>query len=198
MKGSRRRQPGVERLEAKSLLSSMSALPAPLAQGAIHVATIAEPNPNFDHQIFLSGTAHGVYTRHNGLPDVGASYSVLAIGKLVPTGRTVAAGSLHSLGFIGQGHATGTLWLVAPGGVLKLELTGPVQNGFSALPGEFTFRVTAGTGRYRHDTGSGTVDVALTSPTGSPGPGSVQHGQAALVFHSTPPPPPRPAFPGAG
>jgi hypothetical protein len=48
-----------------------------------------------------------------------------------------------------------------------VELQGPEQPGFSALPEQFSYRVTGGTGAYEHLSGHGSLTLSLhATPAG--------------------------------
>jgi hypothetical protein len=174
---------GFETLEAVTLLSGMGArlpiIPAVIAPEPLIPLATTTP-------VVFNGTARGFYTSSAGVPDVGTSSNVFASGRLLGLGGSTVNGSLHSTGFIAQGHATGTLTIHAPRGNLTLSLTGPTQPGFSPLPGQFAFKIQGGTGRYAHASGGGTVDVKL-SPISSAGMNGV--GLITLTFHSNVPTP---------
>ena len=177
-KHSRNRRLDVESLESMTLLSGMTAVvghPLPAAQ----ISSQAIPLPII---VGLKGTTHGTYTS-SSFPDVGTSYSVSTAGKLSGYGVGTVYGTLHSLGFIASGHASGTLHVVLPGGTLTLKLTGPTQKGFSPLPKQFSFEITKGTGKFHNATGDpvgkGTVNVTIKP---GPGAGLQGHGQVTLTF----------------
>ncbi len=176
----RNRRLEVESLESMTLLSGMTAVvghPLPAAQ----ISSQTIPLPII---VGLKGTTHGVYNA-SSFPDVGTSYSVYTAGKFQGYGPGVVYGTLHSLGFLASGQATGTLHVILPGGTLTLTLTGPTQKGFSPLPKQFSFEITKGTGKFHNATGDpvgkGTVSVALKPGPGA-GAGLNGHGQVTLTF----------------
>jgi hypothetical protein len=73
--------------------------------------------------------------------------------------------------------ATGSMTIAAPRGTLNLNLTGPVQKGFSPLPSTFTYNITGGTRAYQMATGSGTIAVTL-----NPSAVSTNFGLITLTF----------------
>jgi len=115
-------------------------------------------------EVRLNGQFSGSFSAHT-FPDVGTSYALSGQGQVQPLGLTNVTGDLNSLGFISQGHAGGTLTLSNSKGTLTLELTGPLQSGFSPLPDQFDYEITAGTGAYVNATGRGTAFLNLS---GSP------------------------------
>ncbi|HEV3165518.1 MAG TPA: hypothetical protein VGZ22_15935 [Isosphaeraceae bacterium] len=171
----------VEPLESMTLLSGMPMMSSP----PMAAPMIPAPPLPLPIIVSLNGTTHGFYASQQTVPDVGTTYSVLSFGKFAHYGTGLVFGTLHSLGNIASGIATGTLHVILPRGTLTLALTGPTQSGFSPLPKEFSFTITSGTGRF-HDfvgdpVGKGTVDVTLqpdASSTATHG-----HGRITLAFH---------------
>jgi hypothetical protein len=183
MRGSRRTHGNrpllVEFLEGKSLLSAVATAAVPPR---------ALPAPQYIPLpiiVSLDGTTRGSFKSSSPVPDVGRTYNVLATGRFAGYGVGVVSGTLHSLGFIASGQATGTLTVSLPGGTVTLSLTGPSQRGFSPLPTEFSFVVTKGTGKFHNKVGdpvgAGTVDVTLNPVAGSAS--LRQVGAITLVFH---------------
>ena len=78
--------------------------------------------------VVLQGLLSGSYSAHT-FPDVGTTYDLSGKGQVRPFGPMDVTGTLHSLGFIQQGHAGGTLTLSDSQGTLTLQLTGPLQRG---------------------------------------------------------------------
>jgi hypothetical protein len=69
-------------------------------------------------------------------------------------------GSLVGVGNVRSGQAHGSLTLSNRHGTFTLQLTGPAQRGLAALPGQFQYRITGGTGAYRGLTGQGTLNLS--------------------------------------
>jgi len=176
----RRNRPlGFEPLESIRLLSGLTMAGNGAAEAA---STLAFPLPIL---VALKGVTRGTYTSGSEIPDVGTTYSVHTSGKFARYGAAAVSGSLHSLGFIAQGKAGGSLLVTVAGGTLTLRLTGPAQQGFSALPNRFSYVITKGTGKFHNQVGDpvgkGTVDVIIM-PQGS---STARHAQGSvtLVFH---------------
>ena len=112
------------------------------------------------NEAVLNGEVSGSFSAHT-FPDVGTSYTLSGQGQVQPLGPTNVTGVVHSLGFIFQGHAGGTLTLSNSKGTLTLELTGPLQSGFSPLPNQFNYEIMGGTGDYANATGRGTASLEL-------------------------------------
>jgi hypothetical protein len=171
----------VEPLESMLLLSTLTPLhsAATAAPTALVMTTPVVVN--------LNGTTSGTYTSDQKNPDTGTQYNVTTVGSFAHYGPATVLGTLHSVGFIANGHATGTLRVFLPGGTLTLELTGPTQPGFSHLPSQFTYVITKGTGKFHNAAGDpigrGTVDVTLRPIVHGANHG---FGLITLKFHSTP------------
>lgn len=157
----------MESLEAMTLLSGVAAL-------------VATPPPTFAGHVVFNATAHGTYTSHDHIPDVGRSFNVVTHGHADGLGAVDIVGSFHATGFTGTGNATGSLTVHTHRGTLDINATGPVQSGFAKLPTQFTFQIEGGTGKYKGATGSGELTVTL-----SPGADSLaKHGKVTLDFES--------------
>ena len=163
---SRRTVLRVESLDERALPSAVaSAAPAAAALAA------AQPQPP-------SGQAHGTYAVQVGNPDAGTAYHVQGSGHVKGVGQFTFTGTLHRVGFIAQGHATGTLTLTNANGSVTLALTGPTQAGFARLPVTFAYHVSGGTGAYAHATGHAFLNLYLTPTPGGDG----SHGTVLINF----------------
>jgi len=164
----RNRTPQVETLESMTLLSGLPALAAahPLVAQAAEVhAAAAAP------KVALNATTRGFYTT--------------TLGRANGVGAVAVTRKLVSVGFIREGHATGTLTVRTARGNLTVDVTGPPQQGFSDLPTQFTFTVKGATGRFENATGTGTLIVALKAdPFTANAPNAHGHGSATLTFRS--------------
>jgi hypothetical protein len=161
-----RQRPGVETLEAL--------VPLSVVVGGGHGAAVVARNT-----IALGGSVRGAYLVTNPIPDTGSTYRFGVAGKLNPVGQTGDSGQIQTPGFIANGHAEGTMTISAPRGNIKLQLTGPSQPGFSALPGTVDYTITGGTKSYRTAQGSGTIAVTLNSSVFSN-----RFGLITLTFHA--------------
>jgi hypothetical protein len=174
----------VEFLEGMTLLSGSAATVTAIAVPIISKEPLIPLKPQPPAMATFHGKVQGTYVSTDRIPDVGRSWTVSAKGKLSGLGETTVAGTLHSTGFILQGHAGGTLTLKDARGSMTLTLTGPPQSGFSGLPAKFSFVVTKATG---HDRGqlnhTGTVAVSLIPGAAASGsPSTTQVGKITLTF----------------
>jgi len=115
-------------------------------------------------QARLLGAGAGSYTSEAVPTDTGRTYNLQGSAVLagVAVGQFTVAGTLHSVGFIQNGRATGTLTFTSAKGSLTLQLEGPQQPGFSPLPHTFSYHIVSGTGAYANASGSGHVGLLLT------------------------------------
>jgi hypothetical protein len=96
-----------------------------------------------------------------GIPDGGGRWLLNGSGALAGQGGVSVTGQVHSVGSVRVGHADGVLTIKGPHGSLTLDVRGPEQGAFAALPGHFQFTVRSGTGEYAHLHASGTIDFHL-------------------------------------
>jgi hypothetical protein len=149
----------VEELGSRELPSVTPLVPPALAHGVAAVATPPQP-----HHHAPSGHGQGQYTIAATIPDAGTTYHLDGDGHFGRLGAVDISGDLHSVGFIINGHAGGTLTLANARGSVTLQLEGPSQTGPSALPERFHFKITGGTGAYQHLHGHGTLHLHLGTP----------------------------------
>jgi hypothetical protein len=148
--------------------------------GGLTAAAVAPIAARQGPVLALSGTVRGGYTISGLIPDVGKSYQFGVAGRISPLGQTGDNGQIHTTGFISSGMATGTMTIGAPHGTIKLQLTGPTQPGFAPLPSTMAYTINGGTGLYTKATGSGTIDIMLTSNVFSYG-----FGLMTISFHAS-------------
>jgi hypothetical protein len=153
----------VELLDTRTLLSTLA--PTPIATGGDTpaMATVAVPSVTAP-AANLGTTLRGDYHSTRSLPDTGSGYRVYASGRAGELGKVVVTGTFHTPGNVAGGSATGTLRVSVTGGTLYLDLTGPSQSGFSAMPEQFNYTVRGGMGKFQGATGSGVATVNLLTP----------------------------------
>jgi hypothetical protein len=129
----------------------------------------------------LSGQGEGTFSSPAIQSGAGTDYQLAGEGQFAALGQVNLHGWVHSVGFLWHGHATGSLTLTNHFGSVTLALSGPDQPGFSALPQQFSYHISAGTGAYAHLSDQGSLGLVLATqpavPDGIHGP----HGAFALV-----------------
>jgi hypothetical protein len=148
----------IEELESRVALSSYNpALVATAAPSAEYQA--AAPASRASQH--LHGHLHGSYTILFVPSDTGPQYDLNGSGYIHGLGQVTATAELRSVGFIRNGHATGTLTLQNANGTVTLQLVGPSQPAFASLPKHFYYTIVSATGAYTGMHGSGTIDLHL-------------------------------------
>ena len=112
----------------------------------------------------LSGQITGEWDTVFTVPDVGGRQELTGTGTVTPLGVVWVSGELHTPGFIAQGQAGGTLTLTGPNGSVTLQLLGPIEPGFGGVPSTFQYTITAGTGAYAGNSGTGTLSFQEQPP----------------------------------
>ena len=111
----------------------------------------------------LHGSSAGVFSSILTNPDVGATYNFSGTADLALFGHCSVFGSLHAVGSVSSGQATGTIWVTNGLGSLKLSVTGPIQSSFSSLPSTFQYQIVGATGIYKGYTARGIINLTLNS-----------------------------------
>jgi hypothetical protein len=134
---------------------------------AIHVAQ-ALP-------LVLNGTIIGKYTVSNGNPDTGATFRLLANGRVSPLGKIGVTALIQTPVNVGTFSATGSATLFTlrqgPGvvvlsrGSVKMTYVGPTGPSPAPLPATLSYTITGGTGAYRNATGAGRIAVSTAPVT---------------------------------
>jgi hypothetical protein len=174
----------VEGLESVTLLSGIS------ATAAVTMAAMSR-------EIHLSGQVEGAYHARE-IPDAGKFYTFSGHGPLSPLGQVNMTGNVDLPGLLispitgtppRTPEAFGQVVLSSPGGSLTLTLSAPSSDNASLLPDVFRYTVTSASGKFKGDTGSGTLKIMVTP---SPAPANpvaslgTEHGTFTLVFVPTP------------
>jgi hypothetical protein len=76
------------------------------------------------------------------------TYNLNGTANLAGVGAVHITGTIHSVGFVLTGQATGQITISNAQGSVTLALTGPVQAGFSPLPQVFSFKQVSHTGTF--------------------------------------------------
>jgi hypothetical protein len=90
------------------------------------------------------------------------TYNLTGTATAAKMGAVKVTGTLHSVGFVLTGQATGQIALANGKGSVTLQLTGGVQQGFSTLPTTFTYKVVAHTGAFIGLSDTGTLTLTVT------------------------------------
>jgi hypothetical protein len=109
----------------------------------------------------LAGNGSGDFTVGALVPDAGTIYRLTGSASVGLLGRVTVSGTVQSTGFILIGRAMGELTLNNSQGSVTLQLTGPVQPGFSPLPKVFHFSVVSATGSYKGLKVAGSIEITL-------------------------------------
>ncbi len=143
---------GVESLEGRAVLSTVSAMVLPL-KGALTDGI---------SYLDLQGSAHGTPSTVVGNPDVGTTVKFQGLGVVSGLGSVKISGSLHGTGFIAKSHVEGSIMLSNGKGSFTLQLQSPSAGGFTApKSGSYVFDSTKGTGAFKKDFGNGSVALNL-------------------------------------
>ncbi|GAC1445213.1 MAG: hypothetical protein NVSMB52_05750 [Chloroflexota bacterium] len=147
---------GIGAIEMKMNLLTASVLSASaIVVGA--VPAFAHRHSVHHRSLSVKGTIHAIETRVMSNPDIGAVYDWKGHGTVKPLGTVAGSGKNHGVGYIAQGHATGTITVTNAKGSVTLSITYDATPGFSPPPVHGTYVITGGTGSYTGVKGSGTV-----------------------------------------
>jgi hypothetical protein len=105
-------------------------------------------------------TTHGRFTATSPVSGTGKSYTFDGSVQFGNLGFFAVKGSIQTVGNIRSGQAHGRITLTSGRGTLTLDLTGPTQTSFAALPTKFNYKVVSGTGVFAHYAGQGTVQLS--------------------------------------
>lgn len=115
-------------------------------------------------ELGLQGTVAGVPSSVIGNPDVGTTVDLRGLGNVLGVGQVKVSGSLNGTGFFASSRVEGTITLSGSEGSVTLRVEGPVVGRFTSPgSGAYAYSVAKGTGAFKHDAGSGTVDLVLGS-----------------------------------
>ncbi len=102
----------------------------------------------------------------------GYTYQLRGTSWLEGLGSVSVTGTLHSVGKVSSGAATGLVTFSNSKGSVTIKLTGTTQPGNAPLPEWFTYSTVAGTGAYKNLHDSGTLWLGLSQNPGSAVPAS--------------------------
>jgi|GEM_PF-5004706 len=144
---------------------------------SVPVPTIHLQNPPITNPIVTTktsnptGIAQGTFTHPDTPGDLNVNevttYRLKGTGHLARFGSVNVTGTLHSVGFVSSGHATGELTLSNNSGSITLQLLGPTQSGLSPLPETFNYTVVAQTGDLVESLANQGTLTLLTQSTGT-------------------------------
>jgi hypothetical protein len=93
------------------------------------------------------------------------TYNLDGSASLAGLGQVTVTGTLHGVGFVLSGQATGQLTFTNTKGSVTIQLTGPLQEGFQPLPEAFSYTVVAHTGAYKNVTDHGMLTLVVPPTT---------------------------------
>jgi hypothetical protein len=115
----------------------------------------------------LAGRGSGAYSNPVNMSSLSAdqltTYNFNGTANLAQMGAVKVTGTIHAVGFVFSGQATGKLTFTTSKGSVTVQLTGAIQQGFSPLPEHFSYKVVSHTGSaYAALADSGTLTLNLT------------------------------------
>jgi len=115
----------------------------------------------------LTGLVAGGYISGPAGANRAPQFDLVGIGNLSKLGETTVTGDLFSTGSLRSSNAAGVLTLHDALGTVTLSLVAPAQGPFAALPSQFHYTVTSGTGAFArlHASGIATLQLFPTSHT---------------------------------
>jgi hypothetical protein len=155
-----------ESLEGRTLMTATPVTP-PITPAPL-VSSVVLPN-SLRHA--LAGQTHGIYAVGLPVTDIGGVYSVTGSGNLGRLGQVTISGTVSGVGNIIRGRARGTLTISNANGSVTLDLLGPDQKSFAALPQMFQYRIISATGQYVALRDRGMIRLDLQPTPGLPSSG---------------------------
>jgi hypothetical protein len=156
----------VEELGARIVPSATAPVVKPPAATAAIVPTAATSPAPVKPIAAAAWEGHGRYTIATLKAGAGKTYTFqgsAAIGKL---GYFAISGTITTVGNVRTGHATGRLTISSRSGTLVINLTGPTQTKFAAMPPKFTYTVVSATGKFAHWAGKGDLLMSVANFSG--------------------------------
>jgi hypothetical protein len=131
------------------------------ATGPIAVTTTTATHP-------LAGQGQGTFTNPvtPGALTIDAltTYNFNGTANLAAMGQVRITGTIHSVGFLLRGQAAGQLTFSNSRGSVTIQLTGPLQPGYTGyptLPTVFSYTVVARTGAFAQLADHGTLGLVV-------------------------------------
>jgi hypothetical protein len=159
-----RRRPCFELFESRALLSAESGVAAGIAADTSRRVT--------ETAVRLAGTIHGNYELLGIpiFPDAGTINLFTGEGHVGGLGHATASGDIQGVGFTTEGRAQGEFTLRRGRNSIALQLTAlQEQPGSAGLPSDYSYAITAGTGRYKDARSSGLATLAIFAARGDRG-----------------------------
>jgi hypothetical protein len=145
----------LEELDSRALPGAV--LPAPTIGGVFATAPSAVP---------LAGQGQGTFTNPvtPGALTINAltTYNLSGTANLAGMGVVNVTGTVHAVGFVLSGQATGQITFSNSRGSVTIQLTGPVQPGNTGLPTTFAYSVVAHTGAFATLADHGTLGLVVS------------------------------------
>lgn len=158
---------GLEELDSRALPGTVLPVPtvggvlatAPAAVPLAAVAPVAASHP-------LAGQGQGTFTNPvtpgSLTIDALTTYNLTGTANLAGMGQVNVTGTVHSVGFVLTGQATGQITFSNSRGSVTIQLTGPLQLGNSTPPTTFNYSVVAHTGTFAQLADHGTLGLVVS------------------------------------
>jgi hypothetical protein len=156
----------LEILEEREVPSGTAVVPT---GGSAAAATIGPLPPVYHSTHALAGNGHGSFSVNVLVVDAGLTYKINGQGHFAHLGDVNIAGSVQGTGMIASGQAHGMLTFSNSHGSVTVDVTGPVQSAFGAMPTWYHYIVTSATGDFKSVKDSGTLRIDFhLNPTMDP------------------------------
>jgi hypothetical protein len=157
----------LEELDSRALPGAV--LPAPTIGGVFATAPSAVPLAAAAPVVAshpLAGQGQGTFTNPvtPGALTINAltTYNLSGTANLAGMGVVNVTGTVHAVGFVLSGQATGQITFSNSRGSVTIQLTGPVQPGNTGLPTTFAYSVVAHTGAFATLADHGTLGLVVS------------------------------------
>ena len=126
----------------------------------VAVPPVNPGGPIILQQHALAGTGTGTYKTGDVIPDAGQTYQLDGTGTFAGLGQVKIHGSVHTPGFILNGHTGGKLKFSGPKGSVEVQLQALPQTGSSSTLW-FHYQVVHGEAAFKQVTDQGTLRLDL-------------------------------------